>query len=98
MSDEIVWEDPPPASITRKAVWADRIAPLRAHPGEWAKFEGASVNTAFMIRKGGREGITAGEFEAIAANQIKYREAGQAGKCDMFVRFVGEPEKVRAVS
>lgn len=32
---EIVWQDPPPKTTT--SVWAERLAPLRERPGQWAR-------------------------------------------------------------
>jgi hypothetical protein len=36
---EIVWQDPPPKAST--SVWAERLAPLRERPGEWARIREA---------------------------------------------------------
>lgn len=72
-SDELVWEAPPNAGRShreRTGEMAERLAPLRDRPGEWAKVpnptEGpnAANHAAQAIRGGEYQGIMVGEFEA----------------------------------
>jgi hypothetical protein len=37
MSDEIVWEDPPPPPRGGRLPWRDRLKPLVERPNEWAR-------------------------------------------------------------
>jgi hypothetical protein len=37
VSDEIVWEDPPPAAPGGRLPWRERLKPLMERPNEWAR-------------------------------------------------------------
>jgi hypothetical protein len=57
MSD-IVWEDPPPKSlgVANQPQWPARLAPLREHPGKWARIRdyknrNAASTSANYLRK-----------------------------------------------
>lgn len=94
MTDQIVWEDPPPPFATngRPPVWGGRLAPLREHPGRWANLGEHHKSSVSMINKGRFDGIEAGEFEARTVG-IK-----DTSRCILYVRYVGQANKVRAVS
>lgn len=96
-ADEIVWEDPP-AGAVRKGKWTDILAPFRAVPGQWGRLpERRNASCATNIRRGVLVGIEKDEFDARAVNQ-KPLATGGDGKADIYVRYIGKPNKVRAVS
>lgn len=87
MSEEVVWEDPPngPGS---SGCWGKLLAPLREHPGRWAKVKvGNDVVRAegSNIKRGAYAGIEAGEFE------VTSRAVGD-GRYALYARYVGEVE------
>jgi hypothetical protein len=74
VSDEIVWEDPPPAAPGGRLPWRDRLKPLMERPNEWARvttFPTIAVATSIAgpLRAGkfslpeGRWDFTARELE-----------------------------------
>lgn len=79
---DIVWEDPPTKS--RYGAWAERLAPLRERPGEWAKFGKANSSTVTNINRGRLSGITAGDYEARGVDQQRN------GECTLYVRYLGK--------
>ena len=85
MTDQpIVWEDPPTsvAGPAAKGVWAQRLAPLREHPGVWANLGDFHQSQAFVIRHGRKSGVPAGEFETCVRNV-------KNGRGTLYARFVG---------
>lgn len=91
--DEIVWEDPPLSHAGPTGPrWADRLAPLRERPGEWANLGRHNPNYVTQINQGSLTGIEPGEFEAVG------RRSSGDGKRDLYVRYIGKPAKVRSVS
>ena len=78
MSDDIVWEEPPPRE--RKGghprVWLERLAPLVERPGEWARILDAetakrATSTATNLRLG-KVKVPPGEWEFAARGQRVY--------------------------
>lgn len=68
MSDEITFSDPPPEAVKKgRPSIHDRLAPLREHPGEWAKVYSGSRDGAKMwasnLRQGKPSGIEAGQYD-----------------------------------
>ena len=83
---EIVWEDPPTTTRapSHHGVWAERLAPLRDRPGEWAKVGRVHSATALKIKRGQMLGIPAGEFEATLRDVDRTENKGT-----LYVRYVG---------
>jgi hypothetical protein len=85
---DIVWEDPPPAmSGGHRLVWADRLAPLRERPGEWANLGEHNTSIAVRIRQGRAGSCAPGEFEAT----VRHADSGR-GRGTIYVRYVGKAE------
>lgn len=87
--EEIVWEDPPesPHGGGSGRVWADRLAPLRERPGQWANLGRRQSSTITQIRQGRYAGIAAGDFEA------EGREYDKATNLlTVYVRYVGKAD------
>lgn len=84
---EIVWKDPPPKVV--RSAWADRLAPLKERPGQWAlirsdtpaKISGlrqrlartAAVKTQFELRSHKVSDETAELY-------VRFTPAGQTGQ------------------
>jgi hypothetical protein len=80
---EIEWEDPPARSQGpgARGVWVERLAPLHAQPGRWAKLGRFHLSTPKTINKGLCYGVEAGQYEAVGRNQ-------SGGKVDLYVRYI----------
>lgn len=81
---EIKWEAPPSSRAGARRAWADRLAPLRDRPGEWANVGRNWQALASNITRGRIAGIPAGEYEAVARNSDR-----ATGACDVYVRYIG---------
>jgi len=79
--------NPPPRTVVtpgnRRGLWADRLAPARAKPGQWFLLDGDwSQAVAGQIRSGRVKGVARGEFETRRRRQAN-------GRYHVYVRFVG---------
>lgn len=87
MSGGVRWEDPPSPERSRAAprsVWWDRLEPLMAEPGRWARILddiGASVTTPLNQR---RYDYPPGrwEFRAVLHD-------GNRNRCVLYARYLG---------
>jgi hypothetical protein len=90
----ILFEEPPAPQWRRVH---DRLAPLRDHPGEWARmWSGVTRRHADNLRRdlprGRYAGIAAGEFE-VRIGKVPNPEPGYAGTFGVWVRFIGPPRE-----
>ena len=96
MSDDLIFEEPPPilrgAGNAGKSPLGLWLAALRQHPGQWARWpEPVWPTTSTDIRKGRSRAVEAGEFET----RTVVIASGEK-RVTLYVRYVGTPE-LRAV-
>jgi hypothetical protein len=86
VSDEIVWEDPPPAKQGGWLPWRDRLQPLRDRPNEWARVSNFPTVAAARSIAGplsaGKIAVPEGKWEFTA------REL-EDGRGAIYARYLG---------
>jgi hypothetical protein len=84
---QIIWEDPPPGQV-KLGVWTERLTPLLAHPGRWARVKTSAglgaATTASQLRKGKYQ-VPPGRWEFTAARLDRDHTA-------VYARYLGPEE------
>lgn len=87
-----VWEDPPTASRSGVSVWPDRLAPLMDNPGEWARFDMGSGNTASTAASRLRDG-THKLPEGTTPEEWEFTSRRHEDGSSVYARYVGPQEQ-----
>lgn len=86
-SPKLIFREPPAAAPRGRTspvnAW---LGALKEHPGKWAEYPEPMMSSgiASTIRKGARNGIEAGEYEAVCRPTTNKRHL-------LFARYVGDP-------
>jgi hypothetical protein len=48
VATDFIWEEPPPKPS--RSIWAERLAPLKERPGQWALIETGSLSRVTGLR------------------------------------------------
>jgi hypothetical protein len=77
---EIIWKDPPPK--TTRSTWADRLAPLKERPGQWAMVRQSTPPRISGLRQRLAKTAALGEAFEFRAHRVSAESA------ELYARYI----------